>query len=168
MPTNCDDYYNISLVQPILLNLIDEITTSIDGWKDDLPNHDNDDSFLPPGLLTLFEKIESTIAEWTIVMNEEFMNEDEIKPIRKRERKRRRGYERLYYWKLMKEYVAMKEYVPPLKHQSDATVPSVSYNLLSDRTPKVTKSKLEVINSGKSFDCDNPSLSTSLSKGSSR
>ena len=64
------------------------------------------------------------------------MNEEEIKPIRKRERKRRRGYERLYYWK------AMKEYVPPFNQQSEATVPPISYNLLSNRTLKAIKSPL--------------------------
>ena len=60
MRTNCDGYYNISLVPPILLNFINEVTMSINWWKDDLPNQDDDDSFLLPGLLTLFEKIENT------------------------------------------------------------------------------------------------------------
>ncbi|OEU13213.1 hypothetical protein FRACYDRAFT_241548 [Fragilariopsis cylindrus CCMP1102] len=189
--TRTDDYYNTSLVPPILLNIIDEVTRSIDGWKDDLPDQDNEDSFLPPRLLTLFEKIENTIDEWTIVMNEEFMNADEIKPIKKRERKRRRIYEGLYYWKAMKENTATKEYVPPLKQQSQATVPSVSYNLLLDRTPKAIRSKAgissqskniqlvlpyhilsnwtplssleRVTNPDANFDRDNPSLSNVLS-----
>ena len=60
MRTNCDGYYNISLVPPIFLNFIDEVTMSINWWKDDLPNPDDDGSFLPPGLPTLFEKIEDT------------------------------------------------------------------------------------------------------------
>ena len=59
MRTNCEGYYNISLVSPILLNFIDEVTMSINWRKDDLPNQDDDDSFLLPGLLTLFEKIEN-------------------------------------------------------------------------------------------------------------
>jgi hypothetical protein len=97
-----DDDNNVSFVPPFLLNVINELgrsilTRSINGCEDNLPDHDNDDSFLPPGILTLFERIENILDEWTIVMNEEFMNEDAMKPIRDRERKRRVGYEKHYY-----------------------------------------------------------------------
>jgi hypothetical protein len=97
-----DDDNDVSFVPSFLLNVINELgrsilTRSINGCEDNLPDHDNDDSFLPPGLLTLFERIENILDEWTIVMNEEFMNEDAMKPIRDRERKRRVGYEKHYY-----------------------------------------------------------------------
>jgi hypothetical protein len=97
-----DDDDDVSFVPPFLLDVINELgrsifTRCIDKCEDNLPDCDNDDSFLPPGLLTLFERIENILDEWTIVMNEEFMNEDEIKLIRDRERRRRVGYEKHYY-----------------------------------------------------------------------
>jgi hypothetical protein len=184
-----DDYDmdDVSFESPIILNAIKELTRNIDGWEHDLPGHDNNDSFLiydsflPPGLLNLFERIENILDEWSIVMNEELMNEEEIKPIRNRVRRRREEYETMYYLK------AIAFYTPPLKQQSSEamalpnhvvsdrtpkaikskvgtstqsknTLLVVSYNLLSDRTPKEIKTT-NVRDRDLNFDRDNPSLS---------
>jgi hypothetical protein len=78
----------MSFVPPMLLDTFEEVARKIDWWEYEQPDHDNNDrfliydSFLPPGLLTLYERIENILDEWTIVMNEEIMNEDVIKPFR--------------------------------------------------------------------------------------
>jgi hypothetical protein len=60
-----DDDDDVSFVPLFLLNVTNELgrsilTRSINGYEDNLPDHDNDDSFLPPGLLTLFGHVPST------------------------------------------------------------------------------------------------------------
>jgi hypothetical protein len=75
---------NVSFVPSSILNAVDELTRFI---KDDLPdkaNKGNEDTFLPPSLLTPFDRIENILDELTM-----FMKEDGMKPIRIRERRRR-------------------------------------------------------------------------------
>jgi hypothetical protein len=147
-----------------------------DGWEDDLSNqtnNGNDDSFLPFGLLMAFEMIENILDEVTRYMNQEFMNEEEIKPLRNRERRRRAECEKLYQWKgesqrtttlINKTEIALS--AKAIKSNvgistKSNNIPSVSYTVLSDRTPKAKEppsSSERVTSYDANFDRDNPSL----------
>jgi hypothetical protein len=71
-------------------------------------------------------------------MNEDLMNEDEIKPIRNRVRRIREEYETTYYLE------AIAFYTPPLKRQSSEVKALSNDVLLLDRTPKAIKSKVGI------------------------
>jgi hypothetical protein len=131
---------NVSFVPSSILNAVHEVTRFI---EDDLTNQlhkCSEDSCLPPGLLTPFDRIENILDELTM-----FMKEDEIKPIRMRERRRRNECEKLYYLKAMKAI-----YAPPLNQQSEAKASSyddattlINKTELMDRTPQAIKSKVK-------------------------
>jgi hypothetical protein len=174
---------NVSFVPSSILNAVDELTRFIKDDLPDKPNKGNEDTFLPPGLLIFFERIGKILDELTM-----FMKEDEIKPIGMRERRRKNECEKLYYLKALKGIYTPQKSEAEVPSNKVATtlinktvalstkaikskvgiskqsnnISAVSYNLLSDWTPKAIESKDESTNNvvrDLNFDRDNPSLS---------
>jgi hypothetical protein len=169
-----DDDGNVSFVPPMLLDVFDEVARRIEWWVYEQPDHDNNDSFLiydsflPPGLITLYERIESILDEWTIVMNGEIMNEDVIKPIRDMVRRDRADREAMYRNEYDEDEIERKwkESTRRRKTRAEILTTRMSTALeqkseassISDRNPKEIKST-NVRDRDLNFDRDNPSLS---------
>jgi hypothetical protein len=119
MNTSYDGCCNIiSNIAPSYLNAINGLITYINEdyaiyfneWDNDLPNQANNSnghSYLPDMLLMAFQNIKDILDDVTRYMNQELMNEEEIKPIRNRERRRRAEYEKLYQWKAERQRTTM-------------------------------------------------------------
>jgi hypothetical protein len=172
----------ISEIAPSYLNTINKMITYINEdytmyfneWEDDLPEC-NDETFLPDGLRMAFGIIENILDEVTRYMNQEFMNEKEIKPLKDRERRRREKCERIYQQKTESQRTTslinntalltktIKANVDIPTQSNDISL--VSCNLHSNRTLKAIKTPLpssleRATNLDANFDRDNPLLST--------
>jgi hypothetical protein len=128
---------NVSVVPSSILNAVDELTRFIEDNLPDKANKCNEDTYLLPGLLTPFDRIENILDELTM-----FMKEDEIKPIRMRERRRRNECEKLYYLKALKGiYTPQKSEAEVLSNKDATTLINKTEIALST---KAIKSKVGI------------------------